>query len=65
MEGHDAEISPIAYKSHHMNRAGSATLLVESNAMSEGLAEAEWVASWIGLVKDLHYDLRKRLTLNR
>ena len=41
LEGVEAEVSPLAYKSHHMNRAGSSTLLVESNAMSEGLAEAE------------------------
>ena len=33
--------------------------------MSLGLADAEWVASWIGLAKNLHYDLRKRDTLNR
>ena len=33
--------------------------------MSEGLADAEWVASWIGLVKDYRYDLRKRDLLNR
>ena len=40
-------------------------MLVEANAMSEGLADAEWVASWLGLAKDLHYDLRKRNLLNR
>ena len=33
--------------------------------MSEGLAETEWVATWFGLVKDLHYDMRKRQELNR
>jgi len=33
--------------------------------MSEALADAEWVASWIGLCKDLNYDLRKRHLLNR
>ena len=33
--------------------------------MTATLAEAEWVASWIGLAKDLNYDLRKRDTLNR
>ena len=33
--------------------------------MSEGLADAEWVASWIGLAKSITYDLRKRDTLNR
>ena len=48
-----------------MSRAGSATLLVEANALSESLADAEWVATWIGFVKDLHYDVRKRDLLNR
>jgi hypothetical protein len=48
-----------------MARAGSSTLLVEANAMSEGLADAEWVASWIGLAKELSYDMRKRDLLNR
>ena len=33
--------------------------------MSSVLAECEWVASWFGLAKDLHYDLRQRDTLNR
>ena len=46
-DGEEADISSLVYKSHHMTRSGSATLLVESNAMSEGLSEAEWVASWI------------------
>ena len=64
-EEKEADLSPLVYKSHRMSRAGSATLLCEANAMSEGLAESEWVASWIGLVKDLHYDLRKRNELNR
>ena len=60
LRGKEADVSPLTYTSHHMSRAGSATLLVEASAMSEGLADAEWAASWIGLVKDLHYDLRKR-----
>ena len=33
--------------------------------MSEGLAETEWVASWIGLRKDYTYKLRDRHKLNR
>ena len=40
-------------------------MLRESNSLSEGSADDEWVASWIGLVKDFHYDLRKRDRLNR
>jgi len=65
LEGVEADVSPLTYHSHKMARAGSSTLLAEANGLSEGLADAEWVASWIGLVKDLHYDLRKRSTLNR
>ena len=33
--------------------------------MFGGLADAEWVASWIGLAKDYKYDLRNRDLLNR
>ena len=63
--GRETCVSILTYKSHRMNRAGSSTLLVESNAMSEGLAHAEWVTTWIGLCKDLRYDMRKRDLLNR
>ena len=52
--GKDADVSILVYHSHSMKRAGSSTLLVESNAMSSVLAECEWVASWFGLAKDLH-----------
>jgi hypothetical protein len=65
LEGKEADVSVLTYQSHRMARAGSSTLLVEANAMSEGLADAEWVASWIGLAKDLSYDMRKRDLLNR
>ena len=40
-------------------------MLNESCALSETLVDAEWVASWLGLAKDLKYDLRKRDQLNR
>ena len=33
--GEEATISPLTYRSHQMDRAGSATLLVEANSMSE------------------------------
>ena len=49
--GEEADVSVLCYKSHKMQRVGSSTLLVEANAMSEGLADVEWVASWIGLAK--------------
>ena len=64
-DGADTRVSILTYKSHRMHRAGSSTLLVESNAMSEGLASAEWVTTWFGLCKDLRYDMRKRGLLNR
>ena len=44
-EGKDATISPLCYHSHKSTRSGSSTLLVESNSMSEALADCEWVAS--------------------
>ena len=53
------------WTSHKTSRSGSSTLLCEANAMPEGLADAEWVASWFGNVKSLEYDMRKRDTLNR
>ena len=64
-EGKEADISVLTYKSHRNPKAGASTLLVEAQALSESLADAEWVASWIGLAKDLQYDLRKRNLLNR
>ena len=64
-ENKEADCSILCYGSHRQTRAGSATLMVEANALSSSLAEAEWVASWIGLVKDINYDLKKRDTLNR
>ena len=65
LQGEEADVSVLTYKSHRMSRSGSATLLVEANAMSEALADAEWVASWIGLSQSLDYDLRKRDLLKR
>ena len=65
LEGEEADVSILTWQSHKTTKSGGSTLLVEFGAMSEGLAEAEWVASWLGLAKDLNYDLRKRSTLNR
>ena len=48
-----------------MTRAASATLNAEANGLSEGLAETEGVASWLGLTRDLQYNMRQRDTLNR
>ena len=65
LSGHEADISPLTWKSHKMNRAGANTLFCECNGLSEGLAHCEWVASWLGLAKSLDYDLRRRGILNR
>ena len=64
-DGAFADISCLTFRSHKNKKAGSVTLLVEANGMSEGLAETEWVASWIGIAKDFSYDLRKRHLRNR
>lgn len=63
--GKKAEVSILTYKSHRNPRAASSTLLNQATSMSEALADAEWVASWFGLCRDLMYDLRKRDVLNR
>ena len=49
LQGEEADVSVLTYKSHRMTRSGSATLLVKANAMSVALADAEGVASWVGL----------------
>ena len=63
--GEEAPCSILLHKSHKNPRAAPSTLLNEATSMSEALADAEWVASWFGLCKDLRYDLRKRDLLNR
>ena len=63
--GKEADISILVYRSHKNQRAASSSMLNESCALSETLANAECVASWIGLAKDLKYDLRRRNVLNR
>ena len=45
LAGKEADLSILTWHSHKTDRAGSSTLAVEPNAMSEGLAEAEWVTS--------------------
>ena len=64
-KGERAKTSVLLWKSHKNRRACPSTLLNEATGMSEGLADCEWVTSWIGLCKNLHYDLRKRHLLNR
>ena len=61
-QGMKAQVSVLCYKSHKNPRAAPSTLLNEATGMSEALADSEWVASWIGLCRNFHYDLRKRHT---
>ena len=48
-----------------MRRSASNVLYTESFAMSDGLAFGEWMATWIGLARDINYCMAERDTLNR
>ena len=48
LENQEAPVSILTFKSHKMARAASATMAAEAYGLSEALAEAEWVATWIG-----------------
>ena len=61
----EAQVGILTSRSHKMARAASATMNVEANALSEALAEAEWVATWFGLAQNVKYEMRKRDELNR
>ena len=63
--GEEADVSILSYGSHKTDKSGSSTLLVESNALSTGLAECEWAASWFGVAKSLNYDLREINSIER
>ena len=60
-----ADVSVIAYKSHKMKRSASNVLYTESFAMSEGLAFGDWMATWLGLARDLDYKMTDRHVNNR
>ena len=63
--GKGADVSTLTWHSHETDRAGSSDPAVKSNAMSEGLAEAERVTSWIIADKDYQRELRGRRAVNR
>ena len=65
LEGKEAKVSVLAYKSHKMTRSASNVLYTESFAMSDGLAFMEWMSTWFGLAKDLHYKIQERDDHNR
>ena len=65
LEGKEAKVSVLAYKSHKMTRSASNVLYTESFGMSDGLAFMEWMSTWFGLAKDLHYKIQERDILNR
>ena len=48
-----------------MSKAGPSALLVEANALSEGLANAEWTDTRLGLAKNRRYRVIRRDNLNR
>ena len=54
LEGVDAKVSVLAYKSHKMTRSAANVLYTESFGMSEGLAFMEWMSTWFGLAINLH-----------
>ena len=62
LEGKEAKVSVLAYKSHKMTRSASNVLYTESFGMSDGLAFMEWMGTWFGLAKDLHYKIQERDT---
>ena len=65
LDGKEAKVSVLAYKSHKMTRSASNVLYTESFGMSDGLAFMEWMSTWFGLAKDLHYKIQERDILNR
>ena len=65
LDGKEARLSLLMFKSEANTRATASTMLSEANAMSFALADAEWLASWLGMATNLDYDLRKRDILNR
>ena len=65
LDGKEAKVSVLAYKSHKMTRSASNVLYTESFGMSDGLAFMEWMSTWFGLAKDLHYRIQERDILNR
>ena len=48
LEGKEAKVSVLAYKSHKMTRSASNVLYTESFGMSDGLAYMERIGTWSG-----------------
>ena len=65
LAGKDADVGVLTWQSQKTDRAGSFTLVEGSNAMSEGLAEAERVTSWIFAAKAYWYPFRGRHAVDR
>eukprot|EP00971_Amphidinium_carterae_P309463 6149682-Amphidinium_carterae.1 len=42
----DGAFTLLSYHSHKLRRVAASTLMTETLAMSEGLAEAEWIQAW-------------------
>ena len=64
--GNQADVCVLTWHSHKTDRVGSSTLAAESNAMSEGFADAERATSWnLAAAKDYRHELRDRRAMNR
>eukprot|EP00971_Amphidinium_carterae_P324390 6446687-Amphidinium_carterae.1 len=46
----------LSYHSHKLRRVAASTLMTETLAMSEGLAEAECIQAWLAYLNDANYE---------
>ena len=63
--GEDARISLVAWRSHGSSRICNSTLHSEAYALSEGLAECEWITSLFSSLTAHQYALRRRAQHHR
>eukprot|EP00971_Amphidinium_carterae_P052718 1037944-Amphidinium_carterae.1 len=54
----DGPFSLLSYQSHKLKRVAASTLMTETLAMSEGLAETEWILAWLSYLEDVTYEHR-------
>jgi hypothetical protein len=65
LSGEESNVSILTWTSHRSHRVCPSTLHSEACALSAGLAEWEYVATFFGLSTDLYYDMRARDFSNR
>eukprot|EP00959_Pyramimonas_sp_CCMP1952_P173299 3621412-Pyramimonas_sp.AAC.1 len=63
--GREADVSILTWHFQRTKLAGSSSLAADANEMSEGLAGAERVTSWISNAKDFRCELRDRHAMDR